>query len=105
MNAISKFYYLSRVEFFQIRDGLLMVLLERIEFPPRTREFLISKMQIASVLYRIKHGCDCYCTECYEQRPHYFWRHGLTPNRLNVEGERPRTAFRAKSARPTGWAS
>ncbi len=80
LNSFREFLFLGRVELLKVRDGFVMILLERIELLPRTREFLIGKMQFASLLYRIKHSSNCNCCHCYEQRPHDLRRHSETHN-------------------------
>ena len=80
-NAIGEFFFLSRIELLKIRDALVVLLLEHIEFLPETRNYVIRQLQFVSVLDSLKGRCKCGEAKRSGKCPHMDEFHSFrTPN-------------------------
>jgi hypothetical protein len=59
LDWLKKFIFLSRLEFFKIRDALIVLILERVDFLPETRNYVIRQLQFMAVLDSLKSRCKC----------------------------------------------
>ena len=75
-----EFTFLSRLEFLRIKDALFMLLLERVEFLPETRDFIIRKLQFAAALDQLKSKCKCGCAKEAGKCPYMLNFHSGVPN-------------------------